>query len=101
MNGVFRISLVSLLLFLGTRAAQADPFLSLSADAPDLNSLTLGQSFNVRVSLGGLNTGDSLDYLAATVTFDGNVLGTPTITVGPIVPDSTGFVSSALSGLAD
>jgi hypothetical protein len=101
MSHALRAGLASLLLLLPTQFAHADLLLSLSADAPDLNSLTLGQSFNVQVSLSGLNTGDTLDFLAATVTFDGTRLGTPSITAGPIVPDPTGYIQSALSGLAD
>ena len=33
--------------------------------------------------------------------FDGSLLGTPTITPGSIVPDLTGFQSTATAGLAD
>jgi hypothetical protein len=75
--------------------------LALSSDAPDRNNLTLGQTFNVQVSLSGLNSGDTLDFLAAMVGFDAATLGTPTITVGPIVPDLTGYAQSGLPGLAD
>jgi hypothetical protein len=39
--------------------------------------------------------------LAATVKFDGSLLGTSTITPGSIVPDLTGFQSTSKTGLAD
>lgn len=96
-----RAGLSSLLLLLATQFAHAGPLLSLSTDAPDLSSLALGQSFDVQVLLSGLNPGDTLDFLAATVVFDASVLGTPTLAIGPIVPDLTGYIQSALPGLAD
>jgi hypothetical protein len=101
MSYTLRICAVTLLLFVATQSAEAGPMLALSSDAPDLNHLAVGQSFNVQVSLSGLNPGDTLDFLAATVLFEATVLGTPTLAIGPIVPDPTGFAPSALPGLAD
>jgi hypothetical protein len=101
MSHSLRAGLASFLLFFVAQSAQAGTILSLSTDAPDLTSLAVGQSFNVQVSLSGLNTGDTLDFLAATVVFDAAVLGTPTLAIGPIVPDPTGYIQSALPGLAD
>lgn len=101
MNRLLQVGLASFAILVATRPTEAGPVLSLSSDAPDLNNLVVGQSFNVQVSLTGLNAGDALDYLAATVAFDASVLGTPTLTIGPVVPDPTGYVQSALPGLAD
>jgi hypothetical protein len=59
----------------------------------------------VSVELVGLEAGQALDSLAATVTFDGSLLGTPTVTAGPIVPnpldDPLDLLISTDTGLAD
>ena len=53
-------------------------------------------------SLSGLNSGDQLDYLAGTVTFDSSLLGSATnVTAGGIVPDPSGFVGTGFVGAAD
>ena len=71
-------------------------------DRADLNNLTVGQKVTFDVNLSGIGSAaDNLDFLAATVKFDSSLLGTPTITPGGIVPDLTGFQSTAKAGLAD
>jgi hypothetical protein len=73
--------------------------LSLSSPS-DLSSLLSGPVVAIDVSLSGLNPGDELEFLATTVLFDAALLGTPVITSGLIIPDSTGFVSTESPGLA-
>ena len=80
--------------------AHASLQLSLSSDAPDLNNLTVGNAVTFDVVLSGLTPGDSLDYLAATVTYTDGPLSEPVITPGSIV-DPTGFLSTTGPGLAD
>lgn len=68
----------------------------------DLNALAIGQMVTFDVLLKELGTGESLDYLAATVGFDGNLLGTPSILLeGVIVPDVSGLLLSSATGIAD
>lgn len=64
----------------------ATPILSLST-AANLSTVRVGQPFTIDVELSGLEAGQELDSLVATLAFDGNVLGTPLVTAGPIVPD--------------
>lgn len=74
------------------QTCRAAYLVSLSTTAPDLNNLAVGQKITLDVNLSGISSpADNLDFLAATVKFDGGLLGTPTITPGPIVPDLTGF----------
>jgi hypothetical protein len=76
--------------------------LSVAAESADLNNLSVGQTVRFEVVLSGVNSGDQLDYLAGTVTFDSSLLGKPTnVTAGAIVPDPTGFVSDGFPGEAD
>jgi hypothetical protein len=67
--------------------------------------VSIGQPITVNVELAGLETGQALDSLAATVVFDGSLLGTPTITAGPIVPNPLDnpldLLINADTGLAD
>ena len=79
--------------------------ISLSLVAPDLSALPVGSPVTIGVELAGLSPGASLDSLAATVTFDGSLLGTPTLHAGLIVPnplaDPLDLLSTADTGLAD
>jgi hypothetical protein len=80
---------------------QASVTLSLST-ADDLSALGLGESVTINVDLSGLVAGDELEFLAATITFDDAVFGTPTaINPGAVIPDVTGFFASAFPGIAD
>jgi hypothetical protein len=79
---------------------RADLILSLSSIS-DLNNLAPGQTLTVNVQLSGLNPGDRVDFLAATLIYNSNVLGVSTITPGPIIPDPSGFLQAAGPGIAD
>jgi hypothetical protein len=64
-----------------------------------LDSLTAGETVDFEVVLTLLDTlaGESLDFLAAQVTFDRTVFHNPTDPMaGDIVPDETGFLGSSL-----
>ena len=92
MRNTLRIGLAAISLLLGAQTCRAAYLVSLSTTAPDLNNLAVGQKITLDVNLSGISSpADNLDFLAATVKFDGGLLGTPTITPGPIVPDLTGF----------
>jgi hypothetical protein len=96
------LGLAAVILLLGMQTCQADYILSLSTTAPDLDNLAVGERISIGVNLSGIGgPADALDFLAATVKFDGNVLGSPTVTPGGIVPDLTGFQMTQRSGLAD
>lgn len=99
MNSVRTFCLIVGLLC-GPAAYAVEP-LSVSLVAPNLSGLTIGSPVNIGVELSGLGAGDSLDYLAATVSFNGSLFSTPIISGGSSVPDSAGFVSHASAGLAD
>ena len=101
MRNTLMIGLAAISL-LGAQPCLAGYMASLSTTAPDLNNLTVGQKVTFDVNLSGIGSAaDNLDFLAATVKFDGSLLGTSTITPGGIVPDLTGFQSTAKAGLAD
>jgi len=94
--------LVIITCLLAASGARAGLMLSVAAESAELSHLTVGQSVRFDVMLSGLNSGDQLDYLAGTVTFDSSLLGSATnVTAGAIVPDPTGFVSAGFVGAAD
>ncbi len=102
MRRCFAALAMTALLSCAVPAARAGIVLSLSSETPDLSHLTVGQTVRFDVQLSGLNPGDQLDYLAGTVDFDSNLLGTPTqVAAGAIVPDPTGFVGTPFIGVAD
>ena len=102
MRNPLRIGLAAISLLLGAQTCRAAYLVSLFTTAPDLNNLAVGQKITLDVNLSGISSpADNLDFLAATVKFDGSLLGTPTITPGRIVPGLTGFLSTAQAGLAD
>jgi hypothetical protein len=78
--------------------------LSLSSNA-ELTSAGVGEALTIDVVLSGLEPGQELDALAATVAFDGMVLGVPDISAATIVPDPLDhpldFVLAETAGLAD
>jgi hypothetical protein len=86
------------------RPSVATPLLSFST-AANPSTLAVQRTFAIGVELSGLEVGQELDSLAATVAFDGNVLGTPLVTAGPIVPnpldDPLDLLTSEVAGLAD
>jgi len=65
--------------------------ISLQSDS-DLNAVLVVQQVTINVVLSGLEEGETLDYLPATVLFDSAILGSPTTPIaGPIVPDENLF----------
>lgn len=63
--------------------------------------MELGIAETISVEVSGILAGDRVVFVATTVEFDGRLLGTPTITAGPLVPDETGFTSAMDIGFAD
>jgi hypothetical protein len=86
------------------RPSPATPILSFSTAASP-STLGVEQPFTIGVELSGLEVGQELDSLAATVAFDGYVLGTPSVTAGPIVPNPLDnpldLLTTDVAGLAD
>lgn len=78
--------------------------ISLSS-AADLQSLAIGTPVTISVSVSGIEPGQTLSLLGATVVFDGLLFSLPSITPGAIVPnplsDPLDFLSSSDLGLAD
>lgn len=88
-------------LFWATVQSQAAPIVGLVSIPTDTSSLTVGQTISVSVEMTGLNPGDELDLLAATVVFDAGLFSSPTIAAGSIIPDIDGFLGLEDPGLAD
>lgn len=90
------------ILFILASAAKADLALSVVAESADPTQLSVGQTVRFDVVLSGLLPGESMDYLAGTVTFEGSLLGTAfNVTPGETVPDLSGFVGVGFDGAAD
>lgn len=85
--------------------SRADVSIAISAAEPDANGLVVGQKATFLVELSGLQGGQKLDYLAATVLYDGGLLGAPAIFPGSIIPDPLSdprdFMTFSDSGTAD
>ncbi len=85
--------------------SHADVQISLTAPGGDLDNLPLGVPTTILVQLSGLGVGQELDTLAATVVYDGALLGVPSVSSGPIIPspldDPFDFLTVEQSGLAD
>ncbi len=71
----------------GAQPLHAELLVELNSSPADLSQLSIAESITVDVTLSGLAPGDRLELLAATIDFEGELLGTPTITPGPILPD--------------
>lgn len=99
-----RVPLIAVPLVCMWQTAIAATILSLSSTA-NLTTIGVGQSLSVDVALSGLEAGQELDSLAATIAFDGSVLGTPSIAAGPIVPnpldDPLDLLVAETAGFAD
>ena len=97
------LSTAALVLLLA-QSASAASIVSLAL-AADQTTVAIGQPITVRVELTGLTAGDQLDSLAATVSYDNTLLGIPTVTAGPIVPnprdDPLDLLISTGPGVAD
>jgi len=102
MRCFFSGSLAIIAFLLAASGARAGLTLSVAAESVDPSHLAVGQDVRFDVVLSGLNSGDQLDYLAGTVTFNSALLGSATnVTAGAIVPDPTGFVGAGFAGEAD
>lgn len=92
-------------LFFGATVSHADVQISLTAPGVDLDHLQVGVPATILVQLSGLEAGQELDTLAATVLYDGTLLGIPSISSGPIVPNPLNsprdFLPDEESGMAD
>ncbi len=99
------VAIVVTCLIYGAGVSHAGVQLSLTAPGVDLDNLPLGVPTTIHVQLSGLDVGQELDALAATVVYDGVLLGVPLISSGPIVPNPLDnpldFLTSKQSGLAD
>ena len=93
--------IAALLLFLvRAQCASAGPLLSLSA-LPNPLVLEVGQTADVAINVSGLEAEDRLEFLAATVEFDADLLTAAEVRPGSVIPDVSGFQSGVLSGLVD
>lgn len=73
-----------------------DPTLDLMIASPadgDLSSTPVGQAIVLDVVLSGLDTGGTLELLAATIEYDQTLWGIAEVARGPIVPDTQGFIT--------
>ncbi len=99
---LLRSIIVVTYLIYGAGVSHADFQLSLTVPGVDLDNLPLGVPTTILVQLSGLGVGQELDTLAATVVYDGALLGAPSISSGPIVPnpldDPLDFLSFGQSG---
>lgn len=84
---VFLSSLICAVALPWPLPARAEVAVSIEPAGVDLNHLQSGQTATIDVRLSGLESGDTLSTLEATVVYDETVLGTPDIVAGPIVPD--------------
>lgn len=99
---------IGCLLGLESKVARGAVMLSLQVNgAVDLSNLSLGQTFTVEVFLSGLQPAEELNFLAGSVSFNSDLLGSATnvaastIADGGIVPDIDGFLGFGIDGLAD
>lgn len=68
-------------------SAQGQVSLSLESGGEDLSQLRVGDTATIEVRLGGLQSGQELDALSATIVYDDVLLSDPVIAAGPILPD--------------
>ncbi len=104
MKSCYKLLSIAVMVLGFLRPSLAAPILSFSTTA-NPSTIGVGQAFTIGVELSGLEAGQELDSLFATVAFDGNVLGTPLVTIGPIVPnpldDPLDLLVTEAVGLAD
>src|SRR5262245_6202853 len=96
----FRSALISIVAVSSSVAYSAE-VASLKLSAPDLSSLRIGNSVSVDVNLIDLPAGATIDYLAATLSFDSALFDKPTIFPGSLIPDDAAFTSHSEFGLVD
>jgi len=88
MTRSFRVGAASVFVLLGLGGpAAAQVSLQMDSGGMDMSEMKVGDTATIGVRLTGLQPGQQLDTLAATVVFNGAALGTPTVTGGPIIPD--------------
>ncbi len=68
-------------------SVHAQVSLSLESGGVNLSQLRVGDTATIEVRLSGLQSGQELDALSATVLYDSALLGDPTIAAGAILPD--------------
>ena len=93
-SAVFALILASALL--SGRTGRADLALSISSP-DDLNNLAVGATALFDIFVSGTGA-DAPGYLSASIQYDPTVFDSPAVTPGPIVPDTSGFDSSATGG---
>jgi hypothetical protein len=81
-------------LFAG-RESRADLILSISSP-DDLSNLAVGATATFDISVAG--TDSAPGYLSASIAYDPTIFGDPLLTAGAIIPDASGFDSSATGG---
>jgi hypothetical protein len=91
---------------IGMTGSEAQAVVTLSlASLTNPNALPVGQPVTFQVQLSGLPSGEELNYLAATIVYDGTLLDTPTVASGAIIPNPLfspyDFVTSPNTGQAD
>ncbi|HEX8204351.1 MAG TPA: PEP-CTERM sorting domain-containing protein [Isosphaeraceae bacterium] len=95
------VGLASLILLLGARPGHAE-LIALLTSPDNLSNLAPGQTVTVNVELAGLEAGETLDSLGATIVYPASQFGEPTaLTAGSIVPEASGFLGAGGPGLAD
>ena len=68
-------------------SAQGQVSLSLESSGVNLSQLRVGDTATIEVRLSGLQAGQELDSLSATVLYEETLLSAPSVSHGPIVPD--------------
>ena len=88
-----------------TASVHAQVTLSLESGGVNLSQLRVGDTATIEVRLGGLQSGQELDALSATVIYDSALLDDPTIAAGAILPnpldDPWDFLTFAQPGHAE
>lgn len=83
---MFTVSAAAALLC-ATASVHAQVTLSLESGGVDLSQLRVGDTATIEVRLSGLQPGQELDALSATVIYDSVLLGDPAIAAGAILPN--------------
>jgi len=83
---MFAVSAMAAMLC-ATSSVHAQVNLSLESNGANLSQLRVGDTATIEVRLGGLQSGQELDALSATILYDETLLSAPSVSHGPIVPD--------------
>jgi hypothetical protein len=79
----------------------AVPLVLEMSSVADLNNIAIGDTVTIDISLDGMDLGDTVDVLSATVIFEAGDFSTPIVSQREIVPDPLGFESLEAPGIAD